>query len=112
MPSLATLPVSGRSPLRTGRGPEGAAALKALIDDQEIGTQALYGVGSYSRRFRDKGDVAQADALGQVLLSRLASAPNEYRVVEALRAISNSGFAGAFGKARGLLEDRREPPPP
>jgi hypothetical protein len=88
--------------------PEGAAALKALIDDQEIGTQALYGVGSYSRRFRDKGDVVQADALGQVLLSRLASAPNEYRVVEALRAISNSGFAGAFDKARGLLEDRRE----
>jgi hypothetical protein len=88
--------------------PEAAAALKALIGDKEVGTQALYGVGSYCRRFRDKGDLARSDELGQVLLARLSAAQNEYRVVEALRAISNSGYAGAFEKTRPLLEDRRE----
>jgi hypothetical protein len=87
---------------------EGAAALKALIDDPTVGTQALYGIGSYCRRFRDQGDASQSEALGQILLARLAAAKNEYRTVEGLRAISNSGFAGAFDKTRQLLGDRRE----
>jgi hypothetical protein len=87
---------------------EGAAALKALMDDPTVGTQALYGIGSYSRRFRDQGDAAQSAALGQILLDRLNAAKNEYRTVEGLRAISNSGFAGALEKTRQLLGDRRE----
>lgn len=87
---------------------ETAAALEKLLDDQAVGTQALYGLGSYCRRFRERGEVERSDALGRTLVSRLASTKTELRTLEALRAIANSGFAGALEAVRPRLTDPRE----
>ena len=87
---------------------ETAAALEKLLDDPAVGTQALYGLGSYCRVFRERGESERADALGRTLLARLAVAKTELRTVEALRAIANSGFVGALEAVRPRLTDPRE----
>ncbi len=86
---------------------ETAAALEKLLDDEAVGTQALYGLGSYCRRFRERGEVERSTALGRAIVARLLSAKTELRTVEALRAVGNSGFVGALDAVRPRLTDPR-----
>lgn len=87
---------------------ETAATLEKLLDDPAIGTQALYGLGSYCRRFRERGEVARSEALGRLLVARLLAAKTELRTVEALRGVANSGFVGALDAVRPRLTDERK----
>ncbi|HKO49962.1 MAG TPA: HEAT repeat domain-containing protein [Polyangiaceae bacterium] len=87
---------------------ETTAALEKLLDDTAVGTQALYGIGSYCRRFRERGEVERAAALGRILVTRLAATKTELRTNEALRAIANSGFVGALESIRPRLTDARD----
>jgi len=84
-----------------------AEALERLLDDKAVGTQALYGLGSHCRRFRERGEVERSETIGRILVARLAAAKTELRTVEALRAITNSGFVGALETVRPLLTDQR-----
>jgi HEAT repeat protein len=87
---------------------ETADALQKLLDDKSVGTQALYGLGSYCRRFREQGELERSRVLGQIVVSRLTAAKTELRTVEALRAVSNSGFVGALEAVRARLTDTRD----
>jgi hypothetical protein len=89
----------------------GTAAIRALsaqLDDEFVGTQALYGLGTFCRLLRETGDVRASEELGQLLMRRLAAADGENAVTRTLRAISNSGFAPALGLVKPLLDDGRE----
>ena len=82
--------------------------LLGLIRDEQLGTQALYGIGNYTRAFAQAGNLTRAKNLGGVLLQRLAAAKSDKALVEALRAIANSGFSPALPKVKGYLNDERE----
>jgi len=94
---------------RTPRPTEQAvAALLSLADHPQLGTQARYGLGTYSRRFRDAGDRISADKLGNFLLDRLDAEQGELLVSESLRALANSGFARIVAIIPRFLADKRE----
>ena len=94
---------------RTGRPTsEATQALIALLDERSLGTQALYGVGSHCRRYREAGETETSTRLGELLVQRLKAATTELRVSEALRAISNSGFQPALTAVRPFLNDPRD----
>jgi hypothetical protein len=89
----------------------GTAAIRALtaqLDDEFVGTQALYGLGTFCRLLRETGGVEASQQLGQLLMRRLAAADGEQAITRSLRAISNSGFAPALGLVKPLLDDARE----
>jgi hypothetical protein len=83
-------------------------ALSAQLDDEYVGTQALYGIGTFCRLLREAGNMAASDELGQLLLRRLAAADGELAITRHLRAISNSGYAPALTQVRPFLDDDRE----
>jgi hypothetical protein len=88
--------------------PAAISALGAQLDDEYVGTQALYGIGTYCRLLREAGDGAGSEQLGQLLLRRLAAAEGELALTRSLRAISNSGYAPALVAVKPLLADGRE----
>lgn len=104
--------VRGRAMLSLSRSEnptaESVQTLVGLIADEQLGTQALYGIGNYTRAFTQTGNRAGAETLGGVLLQRLSKAKTEKSLIEALRAIANSGFSPAFDKVSGYLKDKRE----
>jgi HEAT repeat protein len=104
--------VRGRAMLSLSRTenptPESVQTLLGLISDEQLGTQALYGIGNYARAFVRDGKLAKGETLGGVLLHRLDTAKSEMKLIEALRAIANSGFAPALGKVKPYLTDARE----
>jgi len=104
--------VRGRAMLSLSRTenptPESMQTLLGLLGDEQLGTQALYGIGNYTRAFSQAGDRARAETLGGVLLQRLGAAKSERALIEALRAIANSGFSPALDKIKGYLDDKRE----
>jgi len=71
-------------------------AFKATLRADPFNENALLGLGTYSRRLRDSGDIEQANAIGELLLERLRAAPNASDVLTGLRAITNSGYAPAL----------------
>jgi len=89
--------------------PEDASidALKALLVDHPFKAKALFGLGTYSRRLRDAGHAEQARELGEFLVARLPSANSEHAVLTVLRAIANSGYAGALPHLTRYLGDER-----
>jgi hypothetical protein len=89
-------------------GPAAIQALTAQLDDEFLGTQALYGLGTFCRLLRESGDGQASQALGELLMRRLAAAEGEQAITRSLRAISNSGFAPALGLVKPLLDDARE----
>lgn len=89
-------------------GPAAIRALRAQLDDEFVGTQALYGLGTFCRLLRESGDVDASEELGRLLMQRLAAADGEQAITRSLRAISNSGFAPALGVVKPLLDDARE----
>lgn len=88
--------------------PASVRALLGLIDDEVLGTEALYGIGNYTRAFSVSGRPDAAKTLGTVLTHRLETAKSEMRVIEALRAVANSGVDAAFGRVKPYLKDPRE----
>lgn len=87
------------------------AAIRALathVNDDYVGTQALYGLGTFCRILRQAGDAAASEALGRLLVQRLSAADGELAVTRALRAISNSGYAPALPVVRPFLDDTRD----
>lgn len=110
--SSTTKMVRARAMLSLSRtqnpSPESVQTLLSLASDEQLGTQALYGIGNYARAFASEGKVKDADALGKVLLRRLESAQSEMKLIEALRALANSGFDPAFDKVKSYLKDPRE----
>ena len=84
------------------------AAFKALLAADPWSTQALYALGTYSRRLRDAGKPDQAKELGELLASRLALAPSAGTLADVLRAIANSGYAGALAKVVPHLKSQEE----
>lgn len=76
------------------------ATLEFLLEQDDLRTQAVYGLGTSVRQLRELGqpDVAQK-ALG-VVLARLAAAKDVLTLVTCLRAVANSGDAGAFEQVK------------
>lgn len=87
--------------------PASVEALLSLVDDEIIGTQALYGLGSYCKIYADSGRSEQAKQLGTFLTQRLVAARSELRQIEALRALANSAYLPALPSIRPLLDDPR-----
>lgn len=88
---------------------ESVRALLGLVGDEQVGTQARYGLGTYCRRFREAGDTAQATKLGKFLVARLSADNSELHLVESLRALSNAGFEPALPAIVRYIDDSREP---
>jgi hypothetical protein len=87
---------------------QATAALFQLADHPQLGTQARYGLGTYSRRFRERSDTFAAAKLGNFLLARLDIKQGELTVCESLRALANAGFAPVLGKISPFLADKRD----
>ncbi len=69
-------------------GERAIAVLKSLLVDKPFSAQALFTLGTYSRRFRDQGKTEQAALLGDLLIERLHAAQNPSSVLTVLRAIT------------------------
>ena len=88
---------------------ESIKALQLLAASELLGTQALYGLGAYCRVATAAGDKQMATSLGEYLIRRLSeSSRSEAKLIVALRAIGNSGYAPALPKVAGYLTDQRE----
>jgi len=84
------------------------AAFKALLADNPASTQALYGLGTYSRRLRDKGKVKEAKEISELVAAQLALASSPGRLADVLRGIANSGYAGALPRVLPFLTSEDE----
>ena len=82
--------------------------LKRVLARAPHESGALYGLGTYSRWFRDQGDLARATALGDFLTAQLPLARGPLSLADVLRAVANSGYVGALPRVLPYLEDRRE----
>lgn len=84
-------------------------ALEALLVEDPFSTQALFGLGTYCRRYRDQENKDETKRLGELLLGRLAMAKTQSDVITVLRAITNSGYDAALARLGPYLKDEREP---
>lgn len=87
---------------------EATLALKAVLEREPLNAGALYGLGTYSRLLRDQGAVAEAKELGEFLLARLPLGTAPMSLGTILRAIANSGYAGALPYVTRYLDDPNE----
>jgi hypothetical protein len=92
--------------IRTERATaESVSALQAHVATSDpLHVFAVYGLGTISRRLREAGEVAQADAIVQGLVAQLKAVHSPTDQVDALRAIANSGGVAAFDAVIPLLE--------
>jgi hypothetical protein len=88
--------------------PQSVNALRGMLAADPFSEQALLGLGTYGRRFRDAGDGEQAAAIGNLLIDRLAAAKSTSSRLTVLRAITNSGFLPALDKVIPFMSDSRE----
>jgi hypothetical protein len=79
-------------------------ALLQATSDPILVTHAVYGLGTMARHLRSAGDRARAERISRALLEFLSSRRTDSERVRALRAIANSGFAGALGAVKPLLD--------
>jgi hypothetical protein len=86
-------------------GDKAVATMKQILEKKPYDPTALYALGSYSRRFRDDGKLEHASELGELLTKRLSSAVGSMQVVTVLRAIGNSGYAGALAAVSRYVDD-------
>jgi hypothetical protein len=94
---------------RTSKPSEASiAAMKAMLAEDPFNMQALYSLGSYARKLRDGGKAEQAQEIGELLLERLKAADVASRLIIVLRAVMNSGYAGALPQVVSLLSDQRD----
>jgi hypothetical protein len=104
--------LQGRIILSLARSPkptkEATLALKAVLEHDPLNAGALYGLGTYSRLLRDQGALADARELGEFLIARLSLATAPMSLGTVLRAIANSGYAGALPYVERYLDDPNE----
>jgi hypothetical protein len=97
--------VLGRVTVPTERS---VAALQQLLLKEPWSRKALFGLGTFARRLRDAGETERAAEVGEFLVKKLDAATTPSALVTMLRAIANSGYAGALPKVVPLLTDARE----
>ena len=99
-----------RSLARTQRPTPGAvAAFEGLLVKNPFDAVGLYGLGTYSRRLRDAGDLLRANAIGDALLRRLHTATNEPDLIVVIEALSNAGYAQSFASLQRYVSNPSEP---
>ena len=96
---------------RTPRpSPVAIEALRTELRRKPFNTDAIYGLGSYARYFRDQGDAAQHKELGDLLVERLQHANDIVpRLAIALGGITNAGYSEALSAVVPHFADRRAP---
>jgi hypothetical protein len=82
--------------------------LKSMLSADPFREEALLGLGTYSRRLRDSGNIEQAGSIGELLVDRLRAAANTADRLTVLRAITNSGYAPALPQVIPYLTDSDE----
>lgn len=76
-----------------------------MVDQPLLRENALYGIGSFVRQLRDRGDKVVADAGAKVLAQQLKTSATPSDRATVLLAISNSGSAELFDAAVGYQQD-------
>jgi hypothetical protein len=76
-----------------------------LLHVQGFETVACYGLGTISRRLRESGDFAAADAIVDTLVKELKESKSEDWNVVVLRGIANSGNGNAFETVEPFLKE-------
>lgn len=85
------------------------AALERLLSDEPFHRSALYGLGTYARRLRESGDMAQAGRLAKLLQERLQRAGDQQPRIElVLGAILNCGCDEVLPQVVPLLSNQTE----
>jgi hypothetical protein len=97
--------VLGRVSVPTERS---VAALKQQLVKDPWSRKALFGLGTFSRRLRDAGEVERSAEVGDFLVKKLEAATTPSALVTMLRAVANSGYADALPRVMPLLTDPRE----
>jgi hypothetical protein len=85
--------------------PDSVSALTKLLHVHGFETAACYGLGTMSRRLRENGEFAAADAIVDVLVKELKQSKNEDWSVIVLRGIANSGSGKAFDTVEPFLKE-------
>jgi hypothetical protein len=94
---------------RTPRpGKRSVEALYTLLAANPLDEEALFSMGTYSRRFRDAGNLDEAQKLGALVAGKLAIAQTQPELMTVLRAIANSGYAEALPSVIPFVSDQRE----
>lgn len=83
-------------------------ALRVVAEDEPFNSNALYGLGTHARLYRDAGKRAQAKEIGEFLVGRLRLADDSSTRSLVLRAIANSGYDGALPEVLAKLSNRDE----
>jgi hypothetical protein len=92
--------------IRTARASASTVeALIRLVDDRDLSTVGIYGLGTAARRLREAGEHELSERAAGAVLQQLRSAKKEVDKIHALRGIANSGHDGAFDAVRPLLKD-------
>jgi hypothetical protein len=79
------------------------AALRSLLDDQQLGVHAHYGLGTFARHLREAGELSRSDAISQLLMARLAQETSDSEKAITLRALANSACVAALDSVRPFL---------
>ena len=85
--------------------PGTVSAFTRLLHVQGFETAACYGLGTISRRLRESGDFAAADAIVGTLVKELKESKSEDWDVVVLRGIANSGSGNAFETVEPFLKE-------
>jgi hypothetical protein len=84
--------------------PKSIDLLESMLKADPFSEQALLGLGSYARRLRDAGSLAQAASIGDILIDTLKSAKATIDILNSLRAITNSGYVPALPYVSAYLD--------
>jgi hypothetical protein len=84
---------------------EAIAALEASLQSDPFNEVALLGLGTFSRRLRDAGDVDKSVTIGDLLVEKLKAAQKTTDRLTALRAVTNAGYAAALPDVIAHLDD-------
>lgn len=98
-----------RSAIALGRvidaAPVTVGTFTRLLHVEGLETAACYGLGTASRRLRESGDFAAADAIVGTLLKELKESKSDDWKVVVLRGIANSGNGKAFEMVEPFLKE-------
>jgi hypothetical protein len=86
--------------------PASIATLHAMTRDPMLTDFGVFGLGSASRRLRERGDVADADRIASELVQHLQAATDDRVRIRTLRGIANSAYPGAVEAVAPLLKAR------
>jgi HEAT repeat protein len=86
--------------------PNAVTTFTRLLHVADFDAIACYGLGTLSRRMRENGDFAAADAVSDTLVKELRETKKEDWTVTVLRGVANSGNGKAFASVEPFLTDR------